>query len=151
MARRLLREPGLSNAVRHAFPRIQLTVPDDWQDESVITFAAPSRGGAAANIVITEERPEGTWQAAVERSLRELRRTMRGYRLASQGPLEHGGAPAIRVEHGFRSPDNVAVHQIQLFVWRAPRLVTLTVSQAEAEFERDRPMLERILAEVEVE
>lgn len=129
----------------HVFPRLRITVPADWSDESVISFVAPAANGLAANVVVTSVPSAGDFEAEVERELLELKKRAKKYRLLASTRLEHHGLRAHRVEHRFLSGDNVEVRQLQLYVDGGELLHSASVSHAEGAFDRERPHLEAVL------
>jgi hypothetical protein len=135
----------------HVFPRLRITLPDDWSDESVITFVAPAANGLAANVVITSAPRETAFYADVDRELTELKKRAKKYRLVSAESFEHHGRAAKKVEHRFVSGDNLEIRQLQLYVDGGATIHTASISHADAAFEPNRARFETVLQSLRFE
>jgi hypothetical protein len=133
--------------VSYSYPRVQITVPAEWTDDSIITLVGPERDGFAANVVITRVPTEADgWRAQVERELKELKRRAKAYKAIRDELMPHSGVEARRVEHTFVSPDQVPIKQVQLFVAKGGLLFTASASHEQGAFEKERAGIEKILA-----
>ncbi|MCC7386433.1 MAG: DcrB-related protein [Deltaproteobacteria bacterium] len=123
-----------------AFNNIHLDAPADWTDLSVVTLAGPTEGGFRPNVLVT--RDEQTTPIAVDEyaraQIKELRKGMKKYAVHKEEATVVDGRNAFLLEHSFRTPENQAVRQMQLFVGRGNMIFTLALTSSEADFEKNR-------------
>ncbi len=109
-----------------SFGRIRLDVPDDWQDQSIITLVKPPKGRMATagvtdvtrNIIINRAEADGSFTAAELAAvhLESLQAALPDLKVISEETVEVSGQPAIAREVQFATSEKGLVQQLHLFV-----------------------------------
>jgi hypothetical protein len=125
--------------LKRTFNTVEISVPEDWADDSVITMVAPPDGQFRANLLVTRAEFDGVDVAAYARGeIKEIRKAVKKHVVHREEPTEVGGRPAFVLEHSFRSPENVQLRQIQTFVANGRTVYTLALTSEDASFENLR-------------
>ncbi len=137
---------------RHDDPLVSFDVPRDWDNKTIIAYAAPvgPGGGATANLVMTRDRlrPDEDLLAYADRHVDELAKRLSGFSLIDSHDAEVAGRPAIHVS--FQSDaDDGALRQRLTMVLLPDRLVAaFTFTAPERDVDQLEPLFERILSSV---
>ena len=139
---------------RYQDDTLQFDVPRDWQDRTIVAYAAPPRPEQerTANVVMTrEELGEGdTLASYVDRHVQQLGERLEGFELVERQSRQLSERPAVTLH--IRSGEEDAMLEQQLALVELPRRVvasfTMTVPDEDAE--QMLPLFERILSTVRV-
>lgn len=110
-----------------------LTVPSDWIDRSMVTWAAPQSAArkVAPNILCSQDtlKPDEDLDGFVNRQLGELMSKVKDFNLIARQAETFGGRPAVLLD--FRmNPQGVMLQQRQFFFLSPanPRVVRTVVA-----------------------
>jgi hypothetical protein len=133
---------------------VQFDVPRDWQDRTIVAYAAPPRPGQerTSNLVMTREQlgESETLASYVDRHLQQLGERLEGFELVAREsrPLSERAAVVVRI----RSGEADAKFEQQLVMVELPRRVvaSFTMTAPDEDAEQMMPLFERILGTVRV-
>jgi hypothetical protein len=136
-----VRYEGLVPRLR--YNNVEITVPPDWIDHSIVHLTSPEEKAIAAraSVIITADTSgsESTDLSTYVTAQRDgLQRGAKSYTAIRLEPVEIGGDPGMLLEHAFDSPDRVRVRQLQYYVMKGRVVHTLSITHLEEAFERDR-------------
>lgn len=124
---------------------VELTVPDDWADFSVVTLVAKPGGKFRANAVVTsDELPQGDAGAYAKQQIKALKGDAPGLKVHVDESGTVAGRPGHVLEYTFRSPEGATLRQRQLYAAKDRRVFTLSLTHLDEEFEDARPLFEQI-------
>lgn len=130
-----------------------LTVPDDWSDRSMITWAAPQKNyKILPNLLCSKgEMLKGEdVDKFVNRQLKELMAKVKNFDLISRKNALFGGRPAVELEFTMR-PQGILLKQRQIFFQTDPSSAivhTVVLTSAKDDFDKLAPNFEEILSSV---
>lgn len=125
------------------FNQLEIDLPDEWVDLSVITVVAREATTFRPNVVITREQTNADdLEAYAKKQIREFRKQMKRYAVHREERMEVGAREAYLLEHSFMSPENVPVRQIQVYVPDGALVLALSFTHAEDQFETLRETFE---------
>lgn len=119
-------------------------VPAAWADVSVLTFVAPDEGKAfRPNAVVTSEplSPSHSLADDAEAQTAAAQREVRKLKLHRSEPA----AGRHIVELSFQSQEGHPLRQLQMYTAHDGRVLTLSLTHREADFEAMRPTFERMM------
>jgi hypothetical protein len=137
---------------RYEAPDVSFDVPRDWQDRSVVAFAAPKPKGqaAAANVLLSREplgdAPDLTTYA--NRQLIELAKRIEGFSLIDRRDTTFSGRPAVEIR--FESTPAAPVVQRMVMIAAGQTVLSFTATAAKDEVAKLESTFERILSSVKV-
>lgn len=131
---------------RYNYQQISFEAPAEWTDASVITLAGPVKNGLRSTVVVTSDEPAEPIElgAYVDAQIKELRKQFKKYTLHKQEATTAGQRNAVLVEHAFRTPENVMIRQMQLYVPKGRAFVCMSLSAGDSEFEQHRDQFAEI-------
>lgn len=131
---------------------VSFEVPETWIDLSVVTLAGGDSSRFAPNVTVTrQELGSGNLAAEAKRQLKDIKRQFKNHKLLAEGEAKLGAAPAYRLEHQVLSPERVRVRQVQYFFASGPDLVVVSLSCADAEYEKRKSTFEAMAASFALE
>jgi len=139
---------------RYQDDTLQFDVPRDWQDRTIVAFAAPARPGQdrTSNLVMTREQLAETETLAtyVDRHLLGLSERLEGFEIVERESRQMGDRPAVAVR--IRSGDSDASVEQQMCMVELPRRVvaSFTLTAPDEDADQMLPLFERILSTVRV-
>lgn len=125
--------------------QVRLEIPAEWTDFSVLTFVGPDEGKPfRPNAVVTSEPLPASQSLAqyAEAQCAAAQREVRKFKLHRSEPGSEGRHV---VEYSFQSQEGHPLRQLQAFTLHEDRVVTLSLTHREADFEAARPTFERVL------
>jgi hypothetical protein len=134
---------------RRAHGHLSVEVPDDWEDKSIVAFAAPRRPGKVVqpNIVVTRDRlPSGqNLQTYASRQLTVARKQLPHFTLKETRLANVGRQPAV--VHRFTwDSDSGPLVQTQLIVAFDESIYSVTTSTPRGEDAKTAEAFDRILS-----
>lgn len=139
----------------HEDADVMFDVPRDWDNRTLVAYAAPLAPGqtAAANIVMTREKlpKDETLDSYADKQVEELAERLDGFELIHHSETTVDGRPALSFWFGSRGAQNVSYEQ-RLVIVHAPgqRLLSFTMTSPEEDAEAMEPLFERILGSVKL-
>jgi hypothetical protein len=139
---------------RYQDDTLQFDVPRDWQDRTIVAFAAPAQPDQdrTSNLVMTREPLGETENLAsyAERHLLGLSERLDGFELVGRESRPVGDRMAMVAR--FRSGDEDGGLEQLLYMVELPRRVvaSFTLTAPEEDAEQILPLFERILSTVRV-
>lgn len=129
-------------------------VPRDWEDRSVVAFAAPVKPGqpAATNLVMTRDQlaPGEDIVRYGDRQLVELAKRLEGFQLQSRQEISIGGHPALELRFDWRGQLGPLEQRLVVVGARKPTVLSFTATMAKGEAARLNPIFDRIFASVKI-
>jgi hypothetical protein len=139
---------------RHRDAHLSFDVPRDWEDQSIVVYAAPRPDGEAggATLVVTRDRlRDGEDLAAyADRQLDVLARRLDGFVLRSGGDTQLGGQPAVTVSFTSDGPDGAILQRLTVAGLPGRRVIAITMTTSAAEAAQLAPLFDRILSSLEL-
>ena len=142
---------------------LSFDVPSDWDDRSVVVYAAPPtpEQNFVPNVVLARDALEAdeTVEQYAEKQLGSLMESSEDFTLVSRSQRMVGDAPAVEIRFDCAGDDGTMLHQRMLLVGdrggrgaggspRGATVFTLTASMPLEEKDRFRPLFDRIFASV---
>ena len=139
---------------RYQDESIQFDLPRDWQDRTIVAFAAPARPGQerTANVVMTREElaTSETLSAYVDRHVEQLTERLEGFELVEREsrPLAGRSAVLLRIRSG-SAPEKF---EQRLTLLELPRRVvaTITLTTPAEDAAQMGPLFDRILSTLRI-
>ena len=120
--------------------------PDDWEDRSIITFAAPvTDGGFAPNLVVTREKV-GAGVSVEEYAGRQFdiaRGETGGLRLIARQNATLGGRPCVEIVQRLTAR-GLNLQQLQAFILLDGEICVLTCTATVGDFNASLPRFRKI-------
>lgn len=133
---------------------VSFDVPRDWEDRSVVAFAAPVKAGqpAASNLVMTRDTlaPGEDIVRYGDRQLVELAKRLEGFQLQSRQEISVGGQKALELRFDWRGQLGPLEQRLVVVSGRKPTVLSFTATMAKGEAARLNPMFDRIFASMKV-
>ncbi len=136
---------------RHEDATVSFDVPRMWEDRTIVAYRAPSDADAdavAPNVVVTREQlpPDADFGTFVENQVDEVARQLDGFVLHGSRELQVDELPALSV--GFTSEDQgtLVAQRMVMVQLPASRVVTITMTAAQADLAQVAPLFDRILS-----
>lgn len=124
---------------------VGLEVPSGWSDFSVVTLVGPEGGAFRPNAVVTSEDVGGTDVIAYAKAqVKALKTDAPQFKVITEEATTVAGKAGYSVEFSFKSPEGQRLRQVQRYAALGGRVYTLSLTHLEDEFEKARPMLDRI-------
>jgi hypothetical protein len=139
---------------RYEDDALQFDLPRDWQDRTIVAYAAPLRPGQerTSNLVMTREElgQTDTLASYVDRHVQQLTERLEGFELIGREsrPLGQRPAVALRIRSG---EEKSKLEQLLVMVELPRRVVaSFTMTAPDEDAEQMLPLFERILGTVRV-
>jgi hypothetical protein len=125
-------------------------LPRDWEDKTVVAFAAPTKTGVAPNVVVTRDAlGDGeTLAAYADRQLVELAKRLDGFDLHHKKDLVLGGHAAIELSFGWQGQSGPLEQRLVMAANRARQVSSFTTTTAKVDVRKNDPIFDRILLSV---
>ena len=137
---------------RHQDPRVSFDVPRDWEDRSVVAYAAPDgpRGASGANLVLTRDklREDEELAAYAGRHTLALAQRLDGFVLEAHNTVELDGRPAVSVSFASNGAGGELEQRMVIVQLAERQLMTVTVTAPGEDAAQLAPLFERILSSV---
>jgi hypothetical protein len=139
---------------RYQAADVSFDVPTDWQDKTVVAFAAPSKPGVLApNVVLTRDtmKPDETLDAYGDRMIVDLVKNLAGFRLLAKEPRDVGVVRGIEIRFSWTGSSGKPITQHMVIAKTGARsILGLNMTCAESEAKKLEPIVSRIFASLEV-
>jgi hypothetical protein len=127
-------------------------LPRDWDDRSVVAFAAPEREGAAvaANVVMTRDALGAgeTLGAYADRQLVELAQRLDGFELRARREFKLAGHDAIELAFGWQGEAAPLEQRMMLVANRKRVVMSFTATSARSEMQKNDAVFDRIFSSI---
>lgn len=138
---------------RHTDPLISFDVPRDWENRTIIAFAAPVTKGkqGAANVVVTRDRLSDDEELIdfAERHLDELEDSMEGFFLLSSVQEMVGGKTAYTMTFESDGPEGALAQRLTMVELAERIVVSVTLTAPEREVEQLGPLFDHMIESIE--
>lgn len=133
--------------MRYQANNFTIETPDDWEDRSIITFAAPALiGEFAANLVITRETID--FATSVEeyayRQFDIAQKEVAGLKIVAQENTTLAGRPAVEIIQRL-SAHGLNLQQLQTFILLDAEICVITCTATVGNFNQYLPRFRKIL------
>lgn len=139
---------------RYEHPDARFDVPRDWDDRTVVAFAAPEKPGQAtnANLVMTRDKlaPGEDVRRYGDRQLVELARRLDGFQLHDRQETTISGQPAMELRFGWMGQSGPLEQRLLFVAGRKPAVLSFTATMAKGEAPRLGRVFDRIFASLEI-
>lgn len=136
---------------QQGYKNITIDVPQEWQDKTVLAFAAPPRAGKVAqpNVVVTRDSlPVGqSIRTYGAKQLAELAKALREFELLDSREVNVGGLAGVEYRFTWEG-DAGPIFQRMLLAPLQDTVVTVTASAPKAEATTSAEVFDKILASV---
>jgi hypothetical protein len=136
---------------RYEHPDISFEYPRDWEDRSVVAFAAPVEPDkTATNVVLTRDKlaEEETIRGYADRQIVEMSKRLDAFTLIERNDVDGGGIVDLRF--AWRGSAGALVQRLVMIPLKEGRIVNLTCTTSREEAQEFAPIFDRILASVRV-
>ncbi len=138
---------------RHEDQLISFDVPRDWENRSIIAFAAPPQPGkdGAANIVVTRDRlgEEEELIDYAERHLDELEASMEGFFLLSSVQEMVGGKNAYSMTFESAGPEGPLAQRLTMVELAERTVVAVTLTAPDREVDQLAPLFNHMIDSIQ--
>ncbi|MEP6925005.1 MAG: DcrB-related protein [Pyrinomonadaceae bacterium] len=127
------------------------TIPDDWQDRTMLTLVAPfAPGQFATNVVVTrhEVAASDSIESFAKLQLEMMQNSLPAFELLDSRATTINGRPAIQQLHRFRSEQGEFVQQVQTFVLGNLEIYAMTGTARISEFNQHIDAFRQIMDDV---
>jgi hypothetical protein len=135
---------------RYEHSDVSFDVPRDWEDRSIVAFAAPSKPGqtTAANVVMTRDSlaPHEDIRGYGDRQLVELAKRLENFHLHQRQEITLGGLPAVELRFAWKGQNGPLEQRLVFVAGRKPLVMSFTATMAKSEATRLNPVFDRIFA-----
>ncbi len=124
-----------------------IETPNDWEDRSIVSFAAPSSvGDFAPNLVITREAVdlETSIEEYAHRQFDIAQQEVAGLQIITQKNTTLGGRPAVEIVQKL-SAHGLNLQQIQMFVLLRREICVITCTATVGSFVQHQPCFQAVL------
>lgn len=138
--------------MRYEDDRVELEVPDDWTNISVVSFAKGHPDGRSSRIGLTSVPllPGDTLQGRADAQVRRMEANVTGLSVLERSEVVLGRVPALQLLMKWSHPTEGVLMQLVTFAVRGHKLWTFIVTTPESLLdEMDRP-LQRIMGSLVV-
>ena len=129
-----------------------IETPDEWEDRSIITFAAPSRiGEFAPNLVITRESVD-TRTSVEDYAYRQFdiaQKEVAGLQIVTRENTTVGSRPAVEITQRL-SAHGLNLQQLQTFILLDEEICIITCTASVGNFNQFLPRFRKILDSFQV-
>jgi hypothetical protein len=135
---------------RYEHADISFDYPRDWQDRSIVAFAARSKDGATTNIVMTrDERACGEdLRHYADRQLFEMAQRLDAFELVSRAEISVDGVTAVEVRFHWWSTSGHLAQRLVILPGKGQLILTVTCT-SDNEGERElKATFDRVIASV---
>ena len=131
---------------QHQDDIIRFDVPRDWDNRTVVAYAAPKRkdGTSPANIVVRRQHHDGTLQQLVDQRVRALAARTHGFMLRGQRAMQLDGREGLSVSYCTEDAEKRMV----VMPVSPGMAVIVTLSANTQDAPSMAPLFERILSSV---
>lgn len=133
---------------------IKFDVPRDWQDRTIVAYAAPLRPDqeTTANLVMTRQplRDDDTFESYVDRHLDQVAERMDAFEVLDSEERELGGRPAVSLRVYTRSASGSFEQWLTLIELPERVVASFTMTAPEQDAEQLQPLFDHILSTIEV-
>jgi hypothetical protein len=129
-----------------------IETPDEWEDRSIITFAAPGQTGEfAANLVITRELVdiETSIEEYAYRQFDIAQKEVAGLQIVAQENTTVGGRPAVEIVQRL-SAHGLNLQQLQTFILLDEEICIITCTATIGNFKQFLPRFRKVLDSFQV-
>ena len=134
--------------MRYNGSNFNIEMPDDWQDRSIITFAAPvSPNEFAPNVVVTKEKLDGGEMTVEEYSQMHFditKNRIAGLEILQQKYTMLSGKPAVEIVQRF-SAHELNLQQLQVFILTNAEICVITCTATVVNFPQYLPRFKKML------
>lgn len=133
--------------MRYQANDFMIETPDDWEDRSIITFAAPNQVGEfAPNLVITREAIdlEMSVEEYAYRQFDIAQQEVAGLQIMTQENTTVNGRPAVEIVQRL-SAHGLNLQQLQTFVLLQAEICVITCTATVGNFNQYLPRFRKIL------
>lgn len=126
--------------------KIAFEAPADWEDRTIVAFAAPTVPGKfSPNVVLTKDtlKPGETLRAYSDKQIMELARRLEGFDLIESGDCTIAGTHGMEYRFSWKS-EHAELQQHSVLFLAGNEVMTLTGTTTEV----DAPQLERAMEHV---
>jgi hypothetical protein len=131
---------------------VRFEVPDDWQDRTVMVFAAPPAPGqkGSANVVLTRETADGDTPIGThaDQQLVVLIKSLEGFTLEARKEFSLAGRPAAEVRFRWNAGKEVLRQHVVFVRGRGNCLLTLSATARQEDFGHLAPVFQAVLGSV---
>lgn len=137
---------------RYENGQLSFDVPRDWEDRTIVSFAAPQKQGekTTPNIVVVRDTlaPGEDIHGYADRQLVEMARRFEGFSFRKRRELSIGTVAAVEFRFGWTSQSG-AVENRQVHVATDERsVISITATMARKDASKLGPLFDRIFASV---
>ena len=129
-----------------------IETPDEWEDRSIITFAAPSQiGEFAPNLVITRESVD-TKTSVEDYAYRQFdiaQKEVAGLQIVTRENTTVGSRPAVEITQRL-SAHGLNLQQLQTFILLDEEICIITCTASVGNFNQFLPRFRKILDSFQV-
>jgi len=136
--------------MRYESKEVAFDVPRDWEDKTVVAFAAPAGEGVAPNVVLTRDvlRDDETLRAYVDRQLVELAKRLDAFDLHARRELHLGGHAALELAFGWQGQMAPLEQRLVMVANKKREVLSFTTTTAKADVAKNDPVFDRLLLSV---
>lgn len=138
---------------RYENPDISFDYPRDWEDRSVIAFAAPAEPDkTATNVVVTRDKlAEGEEvKQYADRQIVQMSKSLDAFALIERRDFQKDGIGVVELRFAWRGSAGALVQRLVMIPLKDGRLINLTCTTSRADAQEFAPTFDRILASVRV-
>jgi hypothetical protein len=137
---------------RHVDSLVSFDIPRDWDDRTIIAYAAPPSAGSelAANLVMTRDRLGAgeDLHAYGDRHVTELSKRLDDFALGASGETEIDGRPALSVSFSSTSTGGALVQRMLMVLCPERVVAAFTLTAPAHELAQIGPLFERIVSSI---
>ncbi len=137
---------------RHQDSRVSFDVPRDWEDRTVVAYAAPPRDDqrATSNIVVTRDRlpDDEDLEAYVARQAEGLESRLRGYVLKEMEGTTVAERPAVTLSFSSNGPSSKLEQRLTIVALPDRAVASFTLTAPATEAAQVGPLFDRIISSI---
>jgi len=137
---------------RYEHSEVAFDVPREWNDRSIVAFAAPAKPGQATspNVVMTRDTlgPEENTRMYADRQLTELAKRLERFRLQHRQELTIGDLPAVELRFTWNGSSGPLDQRLLMVGVRGRVLLSFTATAPQNEAAQLQPVFDKIFSTI---
>jgi hypothetical protein len=140
---------------RHQDSRVSFDVPRDWEDRTVIAYAAPPQGDqrATSNVVVTRDRfpDDEELESYVARQVESLEGRLKGFALNEMEETTVSERPAISLSFSSNGPNGKLEQRLTIVAMPDRAVTSFTMTAPASEAAQVGPLFDRMVSSIRFE
>ena len=142
-------------SARYETREVSFDVPRDWDDKTIVAFAAPIEAGkeVTSNVVLTRDNL-GTSDSIAnysDKQIVEMAKRLPGFELEHRKDVQVGDVPAVEMRYSWKGAHGLTVEQRVVMVAVRKKVFNLTSTAPRGDMKKLGPIFDRIFSSLKLD